>query len=235
MKNNFSNFIKIVLIIVAIVLVIWLVFYLITKNDYSTNNQSKITPQNDENISLIEEELVTIFSYINNTKKSTNMACNTLGTDVGYDINSNDNFFDFYAPIIMDCLYEKNYPLVFYNNELNYKVINEEEWNTYKNYFINLSELTSIKDIYTVDILNTYNAEELEIIDYYIDNNYKILYPILNNAIKNNIKYTIDRIFKKDDSYTAKITANINGKKYHGDLKINIVDKHCQYESLIFY
>ena len=124
MKNNFSNFIKIVLIIVAIVLVIWLVFYLITKNDYSTNNQSKITPQNDENISLIEEELVTIFSYINNTKKSTNMACNTLGTDVGYDINSNDNFFDFYAPIIMDCLYEKNYPLVFYNNELNYKVIN---------------------------------------------------------------------------------------------------------------
>ena len=82
------------------------------------------------------------------------------------------------------------------------------------------------------------NKEKIKsILDDYvdIDNNYKILYPILNNTIKNNIKYTIDRIFKKDDSYNAKITANINGKKYHGDLKINIVDKHCQYESLIFY
>ena len=235
MKNNFSNFVKIISIIIGIELIVWLAFILITRNDYSTNHQSSPQTNKDQFISVIEKELTTIFSYINNTKDSENISCQTLGTNLGYDINSNDNFFDYYAPVIMDCLYEKNYPLVFYNNELSYKVIKEEEWSIYENYFINLSELNSIKDIYTVDILNTFNTEELKIIDYYINNNYKILYPILNNTIKNNITYKVDRIFKKGDYYIAKIIANINDKTYHGDLKINIVDEHCQYEPLIFY
>lgn len=235
MKNNFSNFIKIILIIVAIVLVIWLVFYLITKNDYSTNRPSATTPQTDENISLIENELVTIFSYINNAKESTNNACSTLGRDVGYSVTTNDNFFDYYAPIIMDCLYEKNYPETIYDTQSNYKIISDTEWHTYEDYFISLNELPSIKDIYTVDVLNNYTETELLNIDSYIDNNYKIAYQISTNSKTNSISYKINRIFKENDHYVAKITATENNLKYDADLIINIVDNHCQYDVLIFY
>ena len=235
MKNNFSNFVKIICIIIGIVLVVWLVFALITRNDYSSNHQSSPQVEEDEFISVVESELVTIFSYINNTKESENLACQTLGTNLEYSVTSNDNFFDYYGPLIMDCLYDKKYPVILYNTDLNYKIISEEEWNTYENYFVNLSELNSIKDIYTVDILNNYTEEDLNNIDYYIDANYKIAYPILNNPIKNNITYKVDRIFKKGNCYIAKIIANINDKTYHGDLKINIVDEHCKYEPLIFY
>ena len=87
MKNNFSNFIKIILIILGIVLLFGIVFYIITKNDTSNNHSNNSTIEPDKNIAVIEENLTTIFSYINNTKKSTNMACNSWGKDVGYDIN----------------------------------------------------------------------------------------------------------------------------------------------------
>ena len=57
MKNSFSNFIKIILIIISIVLVIWLVFFLITRNEYSQNHQTPSQTTPDNNISIIEEEL----------------------------------------------------------------------------------------------------------------------------------------------------------------------------------
>ena len=234
MKNNFSNFIKIILIIISIVLVIWLVFFLITRNDYSQNHQTPSQTTPDNNISIIEEELTTIFSYINNTKDSNTLACTTLGTYLGYDITASDNFFDYYAPVIMDCLYEKNYPTIIYDANLSYKIISEDEWNTYDNYFISLKNLISIKDVYTIDILNSYSASEISNVEYYINNNYKIAYAIADNQ-SNNITYKINRIFKEDDHYVAKLTATLNNREYSGDLIINIVDGHCQYEPLFFY
>lgn len=92
MKNNFSNFIKIILIILGIVLLFGIVFYIITKNDTSNNHSNNSTIEPDKNIAVIEENLTTIFSYINNTKTSENIACTTLGNDLGYQINSNENF-----------------------------------------------------------------------------------------------------------------------------------------------
>lgn len=235
MKNNFSNFVKIIAIIIGIVLVIWLVFFLITKNDYSLNHITSTPVEEDSNIPIIVEELTTIFSYINNTKESENIACLTLGDNLGYDITSNTNFFDYYAPVIMDCLYEKNYPIIIYNDELSYKIVTEEEWKNYAYYFMDLSEVNSLKDIYTVDILNTYSTEDINSLEYYIDGNYKIAYPISSHPKENEITYSINRIFKNKNNYVVEISAIIDDIEYKGNLKINVVDGHCQYESLFFY
>lgn len=235
MKNSFSNIVKIIAILICIVLIVWLIGYLITQNDYSANHQNNTKVEEDSNISMIAEELVTIFSYVNNTKESSNLACSTLGNDIGYSIASSSNFFDYYAPIILDCLYTKDYPTLLYNNSLSYKVIEDSEWSSYKDYFLNLSELTSLKEVYTFDIMSTYSEEEQSNIDYYLNANYKIAYPIFSNSAKNKITYNIERIFRESDKYVAKITATINNVKYIGNLKINVVDGHCQYETLIFY
>ena len=235
MKNNFSNFIKIILIILGIVLLFGIVFYIITKNDTSNNHSNNSTIEPDKNIAVIEENLTTIFSYINNTKTSENIACTTLGNDLGYQINSNENFFNYYAPVIMDCVYNRNYPTLTYDAETSYKIISETEFNTYENYFTNIQEFTSIKDVYTANVLSNLTEEEISIIENYIDGDYKIAYPIANSAEKNNISYDIKRIFKESDYYLAIIVATYNNVEYTGKLKISVINNYPLYSELIFY
>lgn len=235
MKNNFSNFIKIILIILGIVLLFGIVFYIITKNDTSNNHSNNSTIEPDKNIAVIEENLTTIFSYINNTKTSENIACTTLGNDLGYQINSNENFFNYYAPVIMDCVYNRNYPTLTYDTETSYKIISETEFNTYENYFTNIQEFTSIKDVYTANVLSNLTEEEISIIENYIDGDYKIAYPIANSAEKNNISYDIKRIFKESDYYLAIIVATYNNVEYTGKLKISVINNYPLYSELIFY
>ncbi len=235
MKNNFSNFIKIILIILGIVLLFGIVFYIITKNDTSNNHSNNSTIEPDKNIAVIEENLTTIFSYINNTKTSENIACTTLGNDLGYQINSNENFFNYYAPVIMDCVYNRNYPTLTYDAETSYKIISETEFNTYENYFTNIQEFTSIKDVYTANVLSNLTEEEISIIENYIDGDYKIAYPISNVAEKNNISYDIKRIFKESDYYLAIIVATYNNVEYTGKLKISVINNYPLYSELIFY
>lgn len=235
MKNNFSNFIKIILIILGIVLLFGIVFYIITKNDTSNNHSNNSTIEPDKNIAVIEENLTTIFSYINNTKTSENIACTTLGNDLGYQINSNENFFNYYAPVIMDCVYNRNYPTLTYDAETSYKIISETEFNTYENYFTNIQEFTSIKDVYTANVLSNLTEEEISIIENYIDGDYKIAYPIANAAEKNNISYDIKRIFKESDYYLAIIVATYNNVEYTGKLKISVINNYPLYSELIFY
>lgn len=235
MKNNFSNFIKIILIILGIVLLFGIVFYIITKNDTSNNHSNNSTIEPDKNIAVIEENLTTIFSYINNTKTSENIACTTLGNDLGYQINSNENFFNYYAPVIMDCVYNRNYPTLTYDTETSYKIISETEFNTYENYFTNIQEFTSIKDVYTANVLSNLTEEEISIIENYIDGDYKIAYPIANVAEKNNISYDIKRIFKESDYYLAIIVATYNNVEYTGKLKISVINNYPLYSELIFY
>ena len=235
MKNNFSNFIKIILIILGIVLLFGIVFYIITKNDTSNNHSNNSTIEPDKNIAVIEENLTTIFSYINNTKTSENIACTTLGNDLGYQINSNENFFNYYAPVIMDCVYNRNYPTLTYDAETSYKIISETEFNNYENYFTNIQEFTSIKDVYTANVLSNLTEEEISIIENYIDGDYKIAYPISNVAEKNNISYDIKRIFKESDYYLAIIVATYNNVEYTGKLKISVINNYPLYSELIFY
>lgn len=235
MKNNFSNFIKIIFIIILIALSFWGMFYLITKNDNLSNNSQPSSSKPDENIYLLDEELTTIFSYINNVKLSDNPACIALGNDLGYQINNNENFFNYYAAAIMDCLHEKNYPVLTYNDEISYKIISATEFNTYENYFKDLDDLSSIKDVYTADVLININEEEINSIQNYINSNYKIAYPILKNNVKNKISYNIRRIFKEGDYYIAIIDAIYNDVEYTGKLKIEIVNNYPQYSELIFY
>ena len=235
MKNNFSNFIKIILIILGIVLLFGIVFYIITKNDTSNNHSNNSTIEPDKNIAVIEENLTTIFSYINNTKTSENIACTTLGNDLGYQINSNENFFNYYAPVIMDCVYNRNYPTLTYDAETSYKIISETEFNTYENYFTNIQEFTSIKDVYTANVLSNLTEEEISIIENYIDGDYKIAYPISNVAEKNNISYDIKRIFKESDYYLAIIVATYNNVEYTGKLKISVINNYLLYSELISY
>ncbi|HIS12739.1 MAG TPA: hypothetical protein IAB40_06510, partial [Candidatus Onthocola stercoravium] len=103
------------------------------------------------------------------------------------------------------------------------------------NYFKDLDDLSSIKDVYTADVLININEEEINSIQNYINSNYKIAYPILKNNVKNKISYNIRRIFKEGDYYIAIIDAIFNDVEYTGKLKIEIVNNYPQYSELIFY
>ena len=92
MKNNFSNFIKIIFIIIGVSLIIGLVFFIITKNDYTASSNNKVSSSNDNNINLIADNLTQIFSYINNTSSTDNYACQILHQDIGFNIDENENF-----------------------------------------------------------------------------------------------------------------------------------------------
>lgn len=234
MKNNFSNFIKIILIILGIVAIFCLVFYIITKSEISTDHSNNEYIAPDENIAIIEDNLINIFSYINNTKITDSIACRTLGNDLGYKINSNENFFNFYAPVIMDCIYEKNYPSIVYNDHIIYKIISPLEFASYENYFVNIKEPTSIKDAYNANVLANIPEEEIDIIENYINEDYKIAYSLLNTPKKNEITYDIKRIFKEGNHYLAIIIAKYNNVEYTGKLKISIINDNLQYSDLVF-
>ena len=95
MKNTFNNMIKILVILIIITLIMWIIFYLLTKKD-NIINKNKNNTNSDANINIISEELTTIFSYINNKKESDIDACNYLGKNVGYEITSNEDFFNLF-------------------------------------------------------------------------------------------------------------------------------------------
>lgn len=63
----------------------------------------------------------------------------------------------------MDCVYNRNYPTLTYDAETSYKIISETEFNTYENYFTNIQEFTSIKDVYTANVLSNLTEEEISI------------------------------------------------------------------------
>ena len=235
MKNNFSNFIKIISIIIGIVLLFSLAFYIITRSDVPSNNITHGTNLVDENISLIEEELTTIFAYINNARVANDTSCLALGNDLGYNISNYENFFTYYAPVIMDCIYEKGYPTLQSNANISYKIISLEEYNIYTDYFSIAPELSLVADVYTPDIFTTISETDATIIQNYIDNNYLIAYSIPTLVSKNNINYEIKRIFKEDDHYKAVIIASYNNEEYKGILNMRVIDNHIQYSELIFY
>lgn len=210
-------------------------FYIITRNDPLSRNISTTEVEPDENISLIETELTTIFAYINNTLETENIACSTLGNDLGYDPKDNNNFFDYYAPIIIDCLYEKEYPTILYDENTNYKIVSETELTSYENYFQDLMEFTPIQKVYTNDILNNFSTNDLNLIRNYISNEYRIAYAINNHSAKNNVFYEVKRIFKEDDHYIALISAIKDNIEYLGNLKIEVINNHCRFSTLTFY
>lgn len=228
MKTNFSNFIKIIMLIILIFLIMYLVFYIVTKNEATVyKNNNEITT--DTNIYLIEKELTTIFAYINEVKSDdTNSACSLLSKKNGYDINSGNNFFDYYGPIILDCLENKNY--LSYNN---YVLMNENEIEEYYQKFLEVEELTKINEIFDTYMI----AGENNLLQEYINQNYQIGYEILN-TVNNDINYSIKRIFKMDDNvYEVKILANDknNNISYNGNLKVLVDNEEIQYSELIFY
>lgn len=235
MKNNFSNFIKIICIIIVIVLLIWVVFYIVTKNDNQSSSTNNRPIEPDENISVIEKELTTIFSYINGVRNSTSTACTTLKKDLGFNIQSSDNFFDYYAPVIIECLYDKNYPTIYYTDKSEYKIINENEINEYNNYFNNLNELNKISTIYSPEYLNTISEEIRQEISNYINGTYYLAYMVSSTAPNSSVVYKLERIFKEQDYYNAVILAQFNNQEYIGNLQIEMIDGHPKYSTLHFY
>lgn len=221
MKNNFSNFVKIVAIIILIFLIIYIIFYLITKNDLSTVYKKNYNTEIDENITLIEDELTTVFSYVNGSKISTtNNFCNMLNKENEFDISKNENFFDYYGVIILGCLENKEY-LIFNN----YVLFNENDEKELLEKFLNIKKLPKTSNI-------LYENSEFNI------NNFYLAYELLNENNINDINYSIKRIFKKDENvYEVIILArdNKNNLNYYGNLAVHINNKKIQYNELIFY
>ncbi len=221
MKNNFSNFVKIISIIILIFLIIYIIFYLITKNDLGTVYKKNYNTEIDENITLIEDELTTVFSYVNGSKISTtNNFCNMLNKENEFDISKNENFFDYYGVIILGCLENKEY-LIFNN----YVFFNENDEKELLEKFLNIKKLPKTSNIF-------YENNEFNI------NNFYLAYELLNENGINNINYSIKRIFKKDENvYEVIILArdNKNNLNYYGNLEVHINNKKIQYNELIFY
>ncbi len=234
MKNNFSNFIKIIFIIIGVSLIIGLVFFIITKNDYTASSNNKVSSSNDNNINLIADNLTQIFSYINNPSSTDNYACQILHQDIGFNIDENENFFAYYAPIIMDCIYQKNYPLLPLSSSKSYKIISKTELDTYANYFTSLKEFTPIKEIYTDEYISSLSLEDSLIYQNYLNDSYYIAYSVDENAPTNKISYSLERIIPENDYYIAYITAT-STNVYSAELKITIENNHCRYGELIFY
>ena len=221
MKNNFSNFVKIISIIILIFLIIYIIFYLITKNDLGTVYKKNYNTEIDENITLIEDELTTVFSYVNGSKISTtNNFCNMLNKENEFDISKNENFFDYYGVIILGCLENKEY-LIFNN----YVFFNENDEKELLEKFLNIKKLPKTSNIF-------YENNEFNI------NNFYLAYELLNENGINNNNYSIKRIFKKDENvYEVIILArdNKNNLNYYGNLEVHINNKKIQYNELIFY
>lgn len=221
MKNNFSNFVKIVAIIILIFLIIYIIFYLITKNDLSTVYKKNYNTEIDENITLIEDELTTVFSYVNGSKISTtNNFCNMLNKENEFDISKNENFFDYYGVIILGCLENKEYLIFNY-----YVLFNENDEKELLEKFLNIKKLPKTSNV-------LYENSEFNI------NNFYLAYELLNENNINDINYSIKRIFKKDENvYEVIILArdNKNNLNYYGNLAVHINNKKIQYNELIFY
>ena len=206
MKNTFNNMIKILVILIIITLIMWIIFYLLTKKD-NIINKNKNNTNSDANINIISEELTTIFSYINNKKESDIEACNYLGKDIGYEITSNEDFFKYYGPIIMDCINNQNYVKIKFEDNKNYKIATNTEIEFYKEYFPKSK---------------------------YIDNNYYGMYIINEKAEENKINYEIKRIYKNNEYYEIIIKATNNKDIYTGNFKIKVENNHIQYLPLKF-
>lgn len=233
MKNNFSNFIKIISIIVFIGLFTYVVFLIITKNTPVNVNKNETNSQIDTNIKLISEELVTILSYLNHTKETNILACQVLGKDIGFIPKENQNFFDYYAPIIEDCINNKNYIMVRSNTK-EYKIITEEEINKIKEKYEITKNFISLKNYLTIDELSTYSEKEINELQNYVNNNYYLAYEIkLSN--ENKTMYKLNRIFKDKESYKAVIEANYNNHTYKAILEIVVENDIIKYKELIFY
>lgn len=236
MKNNFTNFLKIICILGVIVLIIWIIYNVIVQNSPATNtNTSSKEPKEDTNISLISEELTTIFSYINGIKNSPTPACNFLSKDLGFDITISANFFDYYAPVIMDCLNNKNYPSVYYDNNSVYKIMSEDNYKEYAAYFESLKDFSKVSTIYNEEYINNLPNELKSNIKAYITNNYYLAYLFTDSNPDSTIDYTIKRIYKEKEIYKAIILASYQKHEYVGTLSISILDGHPQYSTLHFY
>lgn len=233
MKNTFNNMIKILVILIIITLIMWIIFYLLTKKD-NIINKNKNNTISDANINIISEELTTIFSYINNKKESDIEACNYLGKNVGYEIASNEDFFNYYGPIILDCINNQNYVEIKYKDNENYKIASNTEIELYKKHFPKSSNFQLLKNIYTLEDMLNFNEEEMEQLDKYIDNNYHGMYIINKKASENNINYEIKRIYKSNEYYEVIIKATNNKEIYTGNFKIIIENNEIQYLPLKF-
>lgn len=233
MKNTFNNMIKILVILIIITLIMWIIFYLLTKKD-NIINKNKNNTNSDANINIISEELTTIFSYINNKKESDIEACNYLGKDIGYEITSNEDFFKYYGPIIMDCINNQNYVKIKFEDNKNYKIATNTEIEFYKEYFPKSISFQLLKNIYTLEDMLNFNEEEMEELDKYIDNNYYGMYIINEKAEENKINYEIKRIYKNNEYYEIIIKATNNKDIYTGNFKIKVENNHIQYLPLKF-
>lgn len=233
MKNNFSNFIKIICLIAFIGLFTYVVFLIITKNTPVNVNKNETNSQIDTNIKLISEELVTILSYLNHTKETNILACQVLGKDIGFSPKENQNFFDYYAPIIEDCINNKNY-IIVKSNTNQYKIITEEEIRIIKEKYEITKDFTSLKNYLTIDELSKYSRKDINELQIYVNDNYHLAYEIkLDN--ENKIIYTLDRIFKDNENYKAVIEANYNNYIYRGILEIVIENDTIKFSKLIFH
>ncbi len=235
MKNNFSNFIKIILIIISIVIIFSLLFYIITSKEVATSTQNDSRTSDDENVALIVTDLLTIFGFVNGTAFTEEESCQVLYNDLGYEIDSLENFFDYYSAVIMDCMYAKEYPTIYYDTNTSFKIITESEYNNYKFYFNDLNDYQPVTEIYDTEYLESLSEEEMLAIQDYIKDNYLIAYKIDETASKNEITYSLKRVIREADYYIAIIIANYDDKEYTGSLRVDVAKGNITYSKLVFY
>lgn len=230
MKTNQRILFIVAFVILLLILICGIYFGINKPSNNPSTEKDDTTKEEDKNISIIKEELNLIIDYLNGEKSdTTNNYCALLSTDIGYNITSSEDFFSYYAALIMGCIHNKEYSEVSFDYTSSSIIINDTQYKELVSYF----EQDFNLKVYDEEYLKVTNDDIISELNNYYNKGYKIFFEYGGLGISET-KYKLSRIINNKDSYEVTIIATFNNQEYTGTMNVKIVDNHCKYSKLIF-
>lgn len=244
------------------------IYYLYNKeeinDDYLMTSSTSEEETTETTLPLISEDEVknivnNIFialsdGVVNNQNNTKSESCNKLG-NIGYYedmcVSSNTNcknIWNYLAPLLMNCYYDNNYPLINgydeNNNYSEYILMNKDDFKLLNDYFEIDNKYSDYKDfdlIYS-RIINNSNIDTTTKDNFknnyseYLNKSYKILFHTNDNIIPSKYDYLISDISYENNNYrvTIKATSKDNSISKNGIMNVDIINDHIKLGKLSF-
>ncbi len=225
-----------------------------TTSEESTTNTTLPSIDESEVNDIISKIFTSLSDGVVNNQNVNSETCTKLG-NIGYYedmcVSSNTNcknIWSYMAPLLMNCYYGNNYPIINgydeNNNISEYILFNKDDFKLLNDYFEIDNKYSDYKDfdlIYS-RIINNTNIDSVTKDNFknsyskYLNQSYKILFHTNDNIIPSKYNYVVSDISYDNDIYrvTIKATSKDASVSKIGIMNVSIVDNHLKLGKLSF-
>lgn len=209
----------------------------IGKNMLDKNNSTEKNNSNnkDANEKLVKEEIDGLIEILNDkSDKNDTCSINLLATDYvdSYFLeHSNENFWDYFGPIVMNCGYKEEYKEIFDGEYTTYKLMDSSQYQKYQEYFNNNKKLELFENS---NYVQNKECNDCEDGTKYFNQNYYLAYTHGDGFGATETSFKLENIEKDKDYYNVTIIASGYSGKYRGTFRTEVINKHLKYNRLTF-